>query len=548
MFTVAGNGQLILGSAASPYFITLTGPTGAAFISVTPSGSFTMNSGKLSGNTTLLNGAAVNNAGSFNMNGGEISANNAIGGTSKGGAVYNTGKFTMTGGTITGNTAILAGNGVYNDGIFEISGDALVDGTNDVYLPVGRTVTVTGNLNRPAAATITLNNADITLGRQILSGSAAGVNKGKFTFSTISPIWIDSYGKLSGYLVSTFAGTGNFGLISDGLGTSARFSYPTGIVTDIDGYMYVADRHAIRKISPNGLVTTLAGNGTSGFADGSGTSARFNCPEGVTVDSSGIVYIADTENHRIRKIDTTKPTTDPQYVTTIAGNATYGFLDGPGNLALFSHPHDIAVDKNGNVYVADTGNNRIRKIDTTKPQTDQEFVTTLAGSDWVWPDDSWMDGTADAARFSGPYAVAVDGSGNVYVADQSNYRVRKIDTKKSSTDLSFVTTLAGDGICDFADGSGTMARFGDLYGIMVDNAGNVYVTDNLYDNIRKITPQSYVTTIAGNDELYSNGWVDGLSAIAQFGYLQGITIDNAGNIYVAEYGNCLIRKIAPGPR
>ena len=233
--------------------------------------------------------------------------------------------------------------------------------------------------------------------------------------------------------VSTFAGSGTEGS-DDGQGTTASFKSPWDVTVDSSGNVYVGDwyNQMIRKIDSSGNVITLAGSGNQGFTDGQGTAASFNGPIGVAVDSSGNVYVADINNHLIRKIDSLGN------VTTLAGSGTQDSDDGVGTSASFKFPRDVAVDSSGNVYVADTGNHLIRRIDSTGN------VTTLAGSGT----SGSVDGEGTAASFNKPMGVAVDSSGNVYVADSLNHLIRRIDSSGN------VTTLAGSGTSGSAKGQG----------------------------------------------------------------------------------------------
>jgi uncharacterized repeat protein (TIGR01451 family) len=236
------------------------------------------------------------------------------------------------------------------------------------------------------------------------------------------------------------------------------------------------------------------------------------------------VYVADTFNSIIRKITSTG------VVTTFAGTAAvFGSADGAGSAAQFNHPYGVAADKAGNVYVADTNNSTIRKV------TSAGVVTTLAGTAGVVGS---ADGTGGAAQFYHPYGVAVDGSGNVYVADTNNYTVRKI------TPAGVVTTLAGlAGNYGYINGTGSDARFGNLFGIAADTTGNVYVADFNGHTVRKITPAGVVTTQAGVPGL--PGTTDGMGSAAHFYYPRGIATDSTKNLYVTDQYNHIIRKITP---
>jgi hypothetical protein len=313
----------------------------------------------------------------------------------------------------------------------------------------------------------------------------------------------------------------------DGTGAAASFNTPAGVATGIDGNAYVTDQgnNTIRKITPEGVVSTLAGTaGTTGSTDGTGAAARFNNPAGVALDGTGNVYVADYLNDTIRKI------TPAGLVTTLAGTAGMGgSADGTGPAARFYGPSGLATDSTGNVYVADQGNNTIRKI------TPAGVVTTLAGTAGVNGSD---DGTGAAARFNFPLGVAVDSMGNVYVADDLNDTVRRI------TPAGVVTTLAGTaGAFGSADGTGAAARFSGPFGVAADGAGNVYVADSLNATIRKITPAGVVTTLAGTAGM--SGSTDGTGAAARFWLPSAVAADGAANVYVADSDNHNVRKITP---
>jgi sugar lactone lactonase YvrE len=326
------------------------------------------------------------------------------------------------------------------------------------------------------------------------------------------------------FTFTTLAGTPSNAGSADGASSAAQFENPNGVAVDSEGNVYVADlgNNTIRKITPGGVVTTLAGTpGVSGSADGTGGAAQFAKPSGVAVDSLGNVYVADSFNNTIRKISSGGA------VTTLAGTpGIVGSADGSGGAAQFNRPGGVAVDGTGNVYVADSLNRTIRKI------TSNGVVTTLAGTPGIL---GALDGPGSIARFANPTGVAVDGEGNVYVADNYNFTIRKI------TSAGLVTTLAGSlSSMGSADGIGTNAQFNYPQGVAVDNAGNVYVTDTNNNAIRMITPAGVVTTLAGSAN--ANGaFSNGRGSVVRFDLPAQLAVDSVGNIYVGDSGNQVVR-------
>lgn len=396
----------------------------------------------------------------------------------------------------------------------------------------GRQVLLTGSSNQ---YTITLNGGNGLLLRlsktaqtddyeklsPAISYSSPQVYQQGTAITPLSPV-------VSGDIISPAVIYGQTGTVAgnatagstDSTGTSASFTNPGDITFDHAGNMYVADygNHLIRKISPAGDVSTLAGAaGVIGTANGSGTDARFRNPNGIAVDGIGNIYIADRNNHRIRKIDTS------MQVTTLAGSSA-GYVDGDVSVAKFSAPIDVVVDSTGNLYVLEVNGNRIRKISTTGQ------VTTLAGSGTA----GYADGVGTSASFNAPYSMALDKADNLYVADRANNRIRKV------TPDGHVSTLAGNGTAGTVDSQDSAsAEFNAPSGIAIDNYGNVYVSDYSSHHIRKISPGGAVSTLAGS----TSGLSDGIGAIAQFKNPFGITIDPAGNLYIADFGNNAIRRI-----
>lgn len=310
--------------------------------------------------------------------------------------------------------------------------------------------------------------------------------------------------------VTTIAGT--TAGFADGQGSNAKFNDARGITIDATGNLYVADtgNHKIRKISPTGLVTTIAGS-TSGFENGQSILAKFNEPNDVAIDTDGNLYVTDRVNHRVRKISSTG------LVSSFAGQSA-GFEDEFGFQAKFDNPTGITIDNLGNLFVTDAGNYKVRKI------TPERIVSTIAGSTI-----GSIDGLGSLAKFGTVKGIVNDPAGNLFIVDSFNNKVRKC------SQLGLVTTIAG-GITGFADGQGSSAKFEYTFDIIIDINGNLYIPDG--HRIRKISPTGLVSTIAGTGVF---GFVDGNASTAQFNAPLGITIDAQGNLYIAD--NSRIRKI-----
>lgn len=268
-----------------------------------------------------------------------------------------------------------------------------------------------------------------------------------------------------------------------------------------------------------GATLTVAGGATAGFADGTGTAALFGNPSGITKDASGNLYIADRNNNRIRKI------TPDGVVTTFAGSGSGGaIVNGTGTAAGFYTPYGITSDAAGNLYVGEYSNQAVRKISPAA------VVTTLAGNGIAGN----QNGTGTAATFNQPVGLAVDASGNVFIADYINHLIRKI------TPAGVVTTFAGSGIAALTDGTGTAAAFNGPIALAFDAGGNLIVADYLNHAVRKITPAGAVTTIAGNG---TAGYADATGAAARFNRPAGLAVDASNNIFICDAQNNRIRKI-----
>lgn len=332
-----------------------------------------------------------------------------------------------------------------------------------------------------------------------------------------------SYGEIAiEYINSTYSGAA----AGDAIGSldEARFRSPEGLIMDSKGNLIVADRgnNRIKMITPTGQVSVIAGSGVAGAVDGAADVAQFRNPYKVGIDKDDNIYVADNGNHRIRKI-----AASTGVVTTIAGSSA-GFLDGVGTAARFNGPIAIATDLNGNIYVADNNNHAVRKI------APSGLVTTIGGngvtgySDGVWPN----------VRFANPSGLAVDANGDVLVADRKNNRIRKI-----TVNTGVVTTIAGTGVRESIDGNGLKSGFSEPFGISIDAKGNYYIADLTSHMLRLMRPSGDVITIGGDG---TAGFLDGGKTGSKYNQPTDAVADQNGIIFVADLSNARIRKITPG--
>jgi uncharacterized repeat protein (TIGR03803 family) len=375
----------------------------------------------------------------------------------------------------------------------------------------------------------TNNSVAVTVGNNVIFAVSV-VGAGPFSYQ-----WQLNGTNLPNGIITTVAGGGDNYPGDGGAATNAELAYPQGVAVDATGNLFIADmlNNVIRKVGTNGIITTVAGNGINDYSGdgGAATNAELNYPWGVAVDTTDNLFIADQNNNRVRKVGTNG------IISTVAGNGTNNY-SGDGGAATNAElywPLGAAVDATGNLYIADYGNSCIREVDTSG------IINTVAGSGTNYPGDG---DAATNAGLSGPYGVAVDAIGNLFIADPNSNLIRKVGTN------GIITTAAGNG-----DGAGT-GGYGDYYsgdggaatnaelnlpqGVTVDATGNLFIADWGNNVIREVGTNGIITTVAGGG---ANGLGDGGAATNADLFPVGVAVDATGNLFIADLGNRCIRKV-----
>ena len=454
----------------------------------------------------------------------------------------------------SGTITTIAGNHTYG-----YSGDGGPATSAALYFSQGVAVDAAGNLyiadtynfviRRVAAAsgTITTIAGNHTYGYSGDGGPATSAE-----LSNPSGVAVDAAGNLyiadpnnsvirrvaaAGGTITTIAGNHTSGYSGNGgPATSAALYFPQGVAVDAAGNLYIADTNnsVIRRVAAaGGTITTVAGNHTSGYRvnGGPATSAALYFPQGVAVDAAGNLYIADTNNSVIRRVAAAGGT-----ITTVAGNHTYGYSGngGPATSAELSNLYGVAIDAAGNLYIADTNNSVIRRVAAAGGK-----ITTVAGNHtYGYSGDS---GPATSAKLSNPSGVAIDAAGNLYIADPNNSVIRRVAAASGT-----ITTVAGNHTSGYSGDSGpaTSAELSNPSGVAVDAAGNLYIADPNNSVIRRVAAASgTITTVAGN---HTSGYSgdSGPATSAELSNPSGVAVDAAGNLYIADPNNSVIRRVA----
>jgi trimeric autotransporter adhesin len=448
---------------------------------------------------------------------------------------------------ITASTGII--NFIAGDGSIGYSGDGAAANLAGLIEPFAIALDASGNVyftepedGRVREITISTGKISTVVGNGNLGFSGDGSAATGAMMHLPTGLAIDSSGnlyiadslndrvrKVAGTTISTIAGSGVFSYSGNGgPATAAQLNSPEAVAVDAAGNVYIADtaNNVVRQISANGVINTIAGNGTAGFGGdgGAATSAQLSAPQGLAVDASGNVYIADTANARVRKIS-------GGTISTVAGSGTQGYAgDGAAaTSAQLNTPVGLAVDKSGNLYIADVDDSVVRRVSAGGT------ITTVAGNgSQGYSGDT---GPAIGATLNGPEGVAVDAAGNLYICDTLNGVIREVTASGT------ITTVAGNGIDGYSGDGGpaTSAEFGSPVGVVVDVAGNLYIADS-GARIRKVFASGIVTTIAGSGVRGYSG-DGGVATAATMNGAAGLAVDSAGDILIADAANNAVREL-----
>jgi trimeric autotransporter adhesin len=565
--TVAGNGTAAFsGDGAAATAASLKGPTGLVVDSsgnlfIADKSNFRIR--KVDHVTQIITTVAGNGTAAFSGDGGsatsagifpETVAVDSAGNLFIGDFANNRVRKVDTGGTIT----TFAGNG---NGTF--SGDGGLATSASLFFPRGVALDSAGNLFIADSNNFRIRKVDTSANITTVAGNGNfnfSGDGGPATSAGMAPtgVAVDSAGNLfsadpagpgqgenrvrridhSTQTITTVAGDGSPSFLGDGApATKASLQNPQGAALDAAGNLFIADsnNNRIRKVDTSGVITTVAGSDSTGFSGDGGpaTSATLSTPAGIALDAAGtgILLIVDTQNQRIRKVDLSGT------ITTVAGNGTnaYSGDSGPATSASLNFPTGAAVDGAGNIFIADTSNSRVRKVDAGGT------ITTVAGNgNFGFSGDG---GPATAASLAGPDGVALDSAGNLFIADTSNQRIRKVDHATLN-----ITTVAGNGTFGFSGDGGpaTSANLANPFAVEVDNAGNLLIADFNNQRVRRVDPSGVITTIAGNGNASFSG-DGGSAASAGVNSPAGLAVDPIGNFFIADSGNNRIRRVVTPP-
>jgi uncharacterized protein (TIGR03437 family) len=341
----------------------------------------------------------------------------------------------------------------------------------------------------------------------------------------------------NGQIITTYAGNGTVLSSGDGGAAPSAGTNTAGVAVDASGNLFIADgyNNRVRKVSTSGIITTVAGNGTQGFSGdgGAATAASLGFPVAVAVDAAGNLFIADLYNNRVRKVSTNG------VITTVAGNGTknvqsglgsYSGDNGPATAAGLNYPYGVAVDASGNLFIADLYNNRVRKVSTSG------VITTIAGNGQAgFAGDG---GPAASAQLDEPFGIAVDAAGNLFITDYGNDRVRRISASGT------ITTVAGNATPGYTNDGGlaTAAQLNYPKGIAIDSSGNLFIADFSNSVVRKISASGTITTVAGNGSFGYTG-DGGPATSAELDFPPGVAVDASGNLFIADTRS-VIRKVS----